>query len=70
LATSKKTSKRGGASKRPTIEIAHKTEMSFELDSEKIAAIKRCLEKGKLTITMTKVDVTTNVRADEPYLYD
>lgn len=72
-ASKKKASKGKGkarATKLPTIEIAHRTEMSFELDDEKIQAIKRCLEKGKLTITMTKLDLLQGGRAGDPYLYD
>lgn len=75
MATKKKTSKRRvskrtATPRRPNIEVAHKTELSFALDADKVEAIKRCLEKGTLTITMTKVDLNEVGRADEPYLYD
>jgi hypothetical protein len=39
------------------------------LDARKIAAIRRCLEKGTLTITMSRVDFSRG-RVGDPWLYD
>jgi anti-sigma28 factor (negative regulator of flagellin synthesis) len=46
-----------------------KLELSMPLDARKVAAIKRCLDKGKLTITVSRVDLVAG-RAGDGYLYD
>jgi hypothetical protein len=53
------------------MEITRNTELNFDLDDEKIAAIKSCLEKGRLTITFSNGDLSQSVgRLGDPYLYD
>ena len=43
----------------------------FDLDDEKIEAIKSCLEKGRLSIHFSNVDLSQTVgRLGDPYLYD
>jgi hypothetical protein len=42
--------------------------LSFKLDAKKIEQIQRCLKKGRLTITVSKVD--PGGRAGNGYLYD
>jgi anti-sigma28 factor (negative regulator of flagellin synthesis) len=56
--------------KTPSLTIDHKMDLHFELDSEKVAQIKKCLEKGKLTISVNKVDLTSIGRSGNGYLYD
>ena len=46
------------------------TRIHFELDEEKVAAIRKCLENGRLTIRITDVDLSRTGRLDNPYLYD
>lgn len=46
-----------------------KLKLDMPLDDKKIAAIKRCLAKGKLTITVSKVDLTRG-RLGDAWLYD
>jgi hypothetical protein len=52
------------------IEVAKRTELRFELDDEKIEAIKRCLETGQLSITVTDVDLSQGGRLEAAYIYD
>jgi anti-sigma28 factor (negative regulator of flagellin synthesis) len=44
--------------------------LSLELDEKKIEEIKRCLEKGRLTITVASIDKLVGGRAANGYLYD
>jgi hypothetical protein len=46
-----------------------KLQLTMPLDARKIAAIRRCLEKGTLTITMSRVDFSRG-RVGDPWLYD
>lgn len=46
-----------------------KLTIDMPLDEKKIAAIKRCLAKGRLKITVSRVDLATGRLAD-PWLYD
>ncbi|KGS16666.1 hypothetical protein X961_5906 [Burkholderia pseudomallei MSHR5613] len=43
--------------------------LDMPVDAKKIKAIQKCLENGKLTITMSKVDLAGG-RMGEGYLYD
>jgi hypothetical protein len=60
--------------KQASFQITPKIELDFVLDNERVAAIKQCLEKGKLTITLNKADLTTivegTVRSLDGYIYD
>lgn len=42
--------------------------LSLKLDPEKVERIQRCLKKGKLTITVPRVDAIS--RGGNGYLYD
>lgn len=46
-----------------------KLHLRMPLDAKKIKAIQRCIEKGELTITVTKVDLAAG-RIGEAWLYD
>jgi hypothetical protein len=46
-----------------------KLEMTFPLDAKKVEAIQRCLAKGQLRITVSKIDLLRG-RAGDPYIYD
>ena len=52
------------------VEVTQKTELTLQVDAEKIEAIKKCLEKGTLKITMTRIDILGGDRTGDPYLYD
>ena len=55
---------------RKRIDVERTTEISFELDDEKIAAIKSCLDKGgPLTVRITDVDLSRSGRAHTAYLW-
>jgi len=46
-----------------------KVQLTMPLDARKVAAIQRCLAKGTLTITMSRVDFARG-RLSDPWLYD
>lgn len=46
-----------------------KVKLSMPLDEKQIEAVKRCLAKGRLEITMTNVDLAKG-RLGEGWLYD
>jgi hypothetical protein len=46
-----------------------KIQLSMPLDARKIAAIKRCLDKGHLTITVSRVDLAGG-KIGDAWLYD
>jgi hypothetical protein len=57
----------------PSYEITTKVQFDFALDEEKLASIRKCIEQGKLTITLNKMDVTKvseGARAGDGYQYD
>lgn len=56
--------------KTPSLVVDHRVDLHFEVDSAKVAAIKRCLDKGKLTITVNRVDLSAIGRAGNGYEYD
>jgi anti-sigma28 factor (negative regulator of flagellin synthesis) len=43
--------------------------LAFPVDAEKAEAIKRCINKGTLTVTMSKADLS-RARLGDPYKYD
>lgn len=43
--------------------------LSFKLDPKKIEQIQRCIKKGRLTITVSKVDMSSG-RPTNGYIYD
>jgi len=46
-----------------------KLTLNMPLDTKKIKAIQKCLEKGKLTITVSKVDLAAG-KVGESWIYD
>lgn len=65
-ASSKKTAKKP---KKATTAAASKVKLDFALDPARVEAIKKCLAKGKLTLTVSKVNLTAG-RIRDPWLYD
>lgn len=58
--------------KAPTIQLegtVPKLHLDMPLDERKIKAIQKCLEKGHLTITVSKVDLASG-RIGDAWLYD
>jgi anti-sigma28 factor (negative regulator of flagellin synthesis) len=71
MPTSKKTStkKAGKKSTKKAALTAAAVKLNFPIDAEKVAAIKRCLAKGNLTVTVSKADLG-RARLGDPYKYD
>jgi anti-sigma28 factor (negative regulator of flagellin synthesis) len=76
MATSKKSSSKSKSSKKKTsakkptrAAAAAKQKLQFTLDPAKVEAIKACLAKGTLTVTVSKADLTRG-RVRDPWLYD
>lgn len=65
---SKKASKKTSA-KKSTKATAAKQKIEFALDPERVAAIKRCLDKGTLRVTVSRADLLRG-RVKDPWLYD
>jgi hypothetical protein len=55
----------------PSIKVQgpSKLTLNMPLDARKIKAIQRCIEKGTLTLTINKVDLSTGKLGDG-WLYD
>jgi hypothetical protein len=66
MPTSKKKASKKAPSK-TTKAAGHK--VTFTLDAEKAAAIRRCLAKGTLRVTVNKADLLRG-RVRDPWLYD
>jgi anti-sigma28 factor (negative regulator of flagellin synthesis) len=70
MTTSKKTSKKKAAKKGGKKSAATaKVRLDFPIDAERVEAIKRCLAKGTLRVTVSKADLG-RARLRDPYLYD
>ena len=64
--------KKKAVSKVPTIAIQGAIptlKLAFPLDEKKIAEIQRCIAKGTLAITISRVDLVGG-RLGDPYKYD
>lgn len=73
-ASKKKSSARktAAAAKTPAVTLQGalpKLRVDFKLDENKIAQIQRCIAKGSLSITLSRVDLAAG-RAGDPWLYD
>jgi anti-sigma28 factor (negative regulator of flagellin synthesis) len=66
---SKKASKKTSAKKSTKATAAAKQKIEFALDPERVAAIKRCLDKGTLRVTVSRADLLRG-RVKDPWLYD
>lgn len=72
MPTKKAAKKKASTSKGPTISVQGgipKLKVDFPLDDKKIAAIQRCIAKGSLSITLSRVDLAAG-RIGEAWLYD
>ena len=71
MATSKKTSKKKAAKKGSTKKAAAtgRATLNFPVSAEQVEAIKRCLAKGTLTVTLSRADLG-RARVGDPYKYD
>jgi hypothetical protein len=70
MATSKKkTASKKASSKKKAAPSAAKTRLEFTIDAEKAAAIRRCLAKGTLRVTVNKADLLRG-RIRDSWLYD
>jgi hypothetical protein len=71
MPTSKKASTKKAAKKstKKKVAAAASVKMAFPVDATQAEAIKRCLAKGTLTVTMTKADLG-RARLQDPYKYD
>jgi hypothetical protein len=77
-ASSKKTYSKKAASKKASAKkdtIAELSGSRFKIDlplnASKAAAIKRCIDKGQLSITISRVDLSAGrLRLGDPYQYD
>jgi len=71
-AKKKATSKKSATSKGEAITIEGaipKLTLNLPLDDNKIAQIKRCIAKGELSISLSRVDLVKG-RLGDPYKYD
>lgn len=72
-ASAKKTPmKKAAVAKAATIALSGtipKLQLNMPLDAKKIAAIQRCIAKGTLTVSLSKVDLTGG-KLGGPWLYD
>lgn len=72
MATSKKTSTKKSAKKSTTKKAAAaagRVMLDFPIDETRVEAIKRCLAKGTLKVTVSKADLVRG-RMGDPYKYD
>ena len=67
MPTKKKATKKAAA-KKPATKAAGHT-VSFTLGATQAAAIRRCLAKGTLRVTVSKADLLRG-RVKDPWLYD
>lgn len=69
--TSSKTSSKKAVTKRTaSAELAgSRLKLDLPIDARKVAAIKRCLDKGTLRITLSRVDLAAG-RLGSVYAYD
>jgi hypothetical protein len=52
------------------IDVTHTTELNLSLDEAKIQAIRGCIERGALRITIVGANVTAGGRFQAAYIYD
>lgn len=69
MPTSKKTSKKKAAKKGTKKAVASKVRINFPVDAARVEAIKRCLAKGSVAVTVSKADIG-RARLGDPYLWD
>ena len=72
MATTRKTPAKKAAGTKATVSVAGaipKLKLTMPLDAKKVAAIQKCIAKGSLTITLSKLDLVGGKLGD-PWLYD
>jgi anti-sigma28 factor (negative regulator of flagellin synthesis) len=72
IMAARKTAAKKAVSKKATVSVAGaipKLKLTMPLDARKVAAIQKCIAKGSLTITLSKVDLIGGKLGD-PWLYD
>jgi hypothetical protein len=71
MPTSKKSSKKAAkkGTKKAATAASSKVMLNLPIDETHVEAIKRCLAKGSLRITMSKADIG-RARLGDPYKYD
>ena len=71
MPTSKKTSKKKAAKKgtKKAAATTGRATLRFPVDAAQVEAIKRCLAKGTLTVTLSRADLG-RARVGDPYKYD
>jgi anti-sigma28 factor (negative regulator of flagellin synthesis) len=69
MPTSKKTSKKAAKKGTKKAAATGRATLKFPVDAEQVEAIKRCLAKGTLTVTVSKADLS-RARVGDPYKYD
>lgn len=72
MAIARKGAAKKTASKKATVSVAGaipKLKLTMPLDAKKVAAIHKCIAKGSLTITLSKVDLIGGKLGDA-WLYD
>jgi anti-sigma28 factor (negative regulator of flagellin synthesis) len=69
MPTSKKASKKAAKKGTKKAAKAATVRLAFPVDAEKAEALKRCINKGTLTVTMSKADLS-RARLGDPYKYD
>ena len=68
-ASSKKTAKKTTKKKAKASAAAAKVKLDFALDPSKLAAIQKCLAKGRLAVTVNRVSLG-KAKIRDPWLYD
>jgi anti-sigma28 factor (negative regulator of flagellin synthesis) len=68
-ASKKSASKKAAKKSSKKATAAAKQKIEFTLSAERIAAIKKCLAKGTLRVTVSKADLLKG-RVRDPWLYD
>lgn len=71
MPTSKKASKKKAAKKgtKKAAVATGRATLKFPVNAEQVEAIKRCLAKGSLSVTVSKADLS-RARVGDPYKYD
>jgi hypothetical protein len=52
------------------VEVSRTTQLHFDIDDAKAEAIRGCLAKGRLSISITDIDLSRGGRFENGYQYD
>lgn len=70
--TAKKKAKKRTTKKKASVKVSGgipKVTFNMPLDAKKVKAIERCIKKGNLKISLSKVDLAAG-RLGDPWIYD